>query len=77
MIMIMIIIIINNIIIIMFIIITIIIVRIIILYLWYIGVGDALFRILKEEGMRGVFTGAGPTIIRAMSLNLGMLTSNE
>lgn len=39
--------------------------------------GDALLRILKEEGIRGVFTGAGPTIIRAMSLNLGMLTSNE
>ena len=30
-----------------------------------------------EEGLRGVFTGAGPTIVRAMALNLGMLASNE
>lgn len=39
--------------------------------------GDALVRIVKEEGVGGLFTGAGPTVVRAMSLNMGMLASNE
>ena len=43
----------------------------------YKGVGDALIRIVKEEGVGGLFTGAGPTVVRAMSLNMGMLASNE
>lgn len=43
----------------------------------YKGVGDALVRIVKEEGVAGLFTGAGPTVVRAMGLNMGMLASND
>ena len=43
----------------------------------YKGVGDALGRIIKEEGIAGLFTGAGPTVVRAMALNMGMLASND
>lgn len=38
---------------------------------------DALARIVREEGVAGLFTGAGPTVVRAMALNMGMLASNE
>ena len=43
----------------------------------YKGVGDALTRIIKEEGVAGLFTGAGPTVVRAMALTMGMLASND
>lgn len=43
----------------------------------YKGVGDALVRITREEGFLGLFKGAGPTVTRAMALNMGMLASNE
>jgi hypothetical protein len=43
----------------------------------YKGVGDALARIVREEGAGGLFTGAGPTVVRAMALNMGMLASND
>jgi len=43
----------------------------------YKGVGDALVRIVREEGFMGLFEGAGPTAARAMALNMGMLASNE
>lgn len=43
----------------------------------YKNAGDALLRIMKEEGVGGLFAGAGPTVVRAMSLNMGMLASNE
>jgi solute carrier family 25 oxoglutarate transporter 11 len=43
----------------------------------YKGVGDALVRIVKEDGFKGLFRGAGPTVVRAMSLNMGMLASND
>lgn len=44
----------------------------------YKNVGDALLRMLKEEGVRkGVFAGATPTIIRAMAVNVGMLSTYE
>lgn len=43
----------------------------------YKNAGDALIRIMKEEGVGGLFAGAGPTVVRAMSLNMGMLASNE
>ena len=33
--------------------------------------------IVREEGIMGLFTGAGPTAIRAMALNMGMLASND
>ena len=34
-------------------------------------------RIVKEEGPVGLFRGAGPTVVRAMALNMGMLASND
>jgi len=41
----------------------------------YTGVINALTRIVKEEGVLGLWKGAGPTVVRAMALNLGMLAS--
>lgn len=43
----------------------------------YKGVTDAMTRVVREEGIGGLFTGAGPTVVRAMALNMGMLASNE
>jgi solute carrier family 25 (mitochondrial oxoglutarate transporter), member 11 len=43
----------------------------------YKGVGDALVRIVKEDGVAGLFRGGGPTVVRAMALNMGMLASND
>lgn len=43
----------------------------------YKGVMDAMGAIVKEDGIGGLFRGAGPTIVRAMALNMGMLASNE
>ncbi|CAL5218903.1 g647 [Coccomyxa viridis] len=43
----------------------------------YKGVGDAMVRIVKEDGAIGLFRGAGPTVVRAMALNMGMLASND
>ena len=37
----------------------------------------AQVRIVKEEGPVGLFRGAGPTVVRAMALNMGMLASND
>ena len=34
-------------------------------------------RIVAEDGALGLFRGAGPTIARAMSLNMGMFAANE
>jgi len=39
----------------------------------YGNVFNAFYRISKDEGVAKLWTGAGPTIIRAMVLNLGML----
>jgi len=39
----------------------------------YTGVGNALSRIVKEEGTLALWRGSTPTAIRAMALNLGML----
>ena len=39
----------------------------------YKHVGDALMRIAKEEGVAALWIGCGPTVVRAMSINLGML----
>ena len=39
----------------------------------YKHVGDAFIRICSEEGVTSLWKGAGPTIVRAMALNLGML----
>lgn len=43
----------------------------------YRGVTDAFLRILKEDGVRGLYRGVGPNVGRAMSLNMGMLASND
>lgn len=36
---------------------------------------DAMIRMAREEGVRGFFSGASPTIVRGLSINVGMLTS--
>jgi len=43
----------------------------------YKNVGDAFVRIVREEGFGGLFKGCGPTVVRAMALNMGMFASNE
>ena len=37
----------------------------------------ALSRIMKEEGVLALWKGAGPTVVRAMALNMGMLASYD
>ena len=32
---------------------------------------------MRDEGVGGLFTGAGPTVVRAMAHNMGMLASND
>lgn len=39
----------------------------------YRNVGDAFIRIVREEGLFELWKGVGPTMVRAMALNLGML----
>mmetsp|Transcript_37791 Transcript_37791/g.44068 ORF Transcript_37791/g.44068 Transcript_37791/m.44068 type:complete len:304 (+) Transcript_37791:53-964(+) len=39
----------------------------------YKHVGDALVRIVKEEGLFSLWKGSSPTVMRAMAMNLGML----
>lgn len=41
----------------------------------YKNVFDALGRIYREEGVKGMWTGATPTVIRAMAINCSMLVS--
>lgn len=36
---------------------------------------DALLRMAREEGVRGFFSGATPTIFRGLAMNMGMLAS--
>jgi len=43
----------------------------------YTGVGNALSRMIKEEGVQGLFKGNVPVVFRAMSLNVGMLAVND
>jgi|Transcript_17241 solute carrier family 25 oxoglutarate transporter 11 len=43
----------------------------------YNGVFDTLARIVKEEGVAALWTGCTPTVYRAMSINVGMLCTNE
>jgi len=38
---------------------------------------DALIRMAREEGLRGFFTGATPTIARGLSINVGMLMTYD
>jgi solute carrier family 25 oxoglutarate transporter 11 len=39
----------------------------------YKNVGDAFVRIVREDGLLELWKGVGPTMVRAMALNLGML----
>ncbi len=41
----------------------------------YKNVGDALWRISKEEGVKGLWRGASSTVARAMSINCSQLVS--
>jgi solute carrier family 25 oxoglutarate transporter 11 len=43
----------------------------------YTGVTDALSRTVRTEGFLALWTGSGPTIIRAMALNCGALASYD
>jgi len=43
----------------------------------YTWVGNALARIVREEGFMGMFKGCGPVVVRAMSLNVGMLAGHD
>ena len=36
---------------------------------------DALFRIIKEEGVLTLWRGSSPTVARAVLMNLGMLST--
>lgn len=38
---------------------------------------DALVRMAREEGLKGFFSGATPTVIRGLSMNVGMLASYD
>jgi solute carrier family 25 oxoglutarate transporter 11 len=38
---------------------------------------DALFRMAREEGLAGFFSGASPTVFRGLLINLGMLTTYD
>jgi hypothetical protein len=41
----------------------------------YRSVIDAMVRIAKSEGVFSLWKGSGPTVARAMALNLGMLST--
>ncbi|KAE9610429.1 hypothetical protein Lal_00006174 [Lupinus albus] len=43
----------------------------------YTNAFHALFRITKDEGVLSLWKGAGPTVVRAMALNMGMLSSYD
>eukprot|EP00927_Polykrikos_kofoidii_P068959 TRINITY_DN64321_c0_g1_i1.p1 TRINITY_DN64321_c0_g1~~TRINITY_DN64321_c0_g1_i1.p1 ORF type:complete len:300 (-),score=31.17 TRINITY_DN64321_c0_g1_i1:246-1145(-) len=43
----------------------------------YANVFDALMRVIREEGAIAMFTGTGPTMLRAMALNCGALASYD
>jgi solute carrier family 25 oxoglutarate transporter 11 len=38
---------------------------------------DALFRMFKEEGLKGFFSGGTPTIIRGLAINVGMFVTYD
>jgi len=43
----------------------------------YSSVFDALSRIAKEEGVARLWRGCGPTVLRAMAMNVGMMASYD
>ncbi|CAL5363048.1 unnamed protein product [Camellia sinensis] len=43
----------------------------------YMNAFHALYRIVADEGVLALWKGAGPTVVRAMALNMGMLASYD
>ncbi|CAN6457032.1 unnamed protein product [Victoria cruziana] len=43
----------------------------------YTNAFHALYRIVSDEGILALWKGAGPTVVRAMALNMGMLASYD
>merc|ERR1719479_425078 len=43
----------------------------------YTHVFDALFKIASQEGLKGFFMGATPTVVRGLAINVGMLTTYD
>ena len=43
----------------------------------YKGVGDAVMRIIREEGVTSLWKGSSPTVGRAMALNAAMLATSD
>jgi hypothetical protein len=43
----------------------------------YKNAGDALVKMFRQEGLRGFFAGAAPTVYRGLSVNIGMLTTYD
>ncbi|CAH9050920.1 unnamed protein product [Cuscuta europaea] len=43
----------------------------------YTNAFHALYRIVGDEGFLALWKGAGPTVVRAMALNMGMLASYD
>lgn len=43
----------------------------------YTNAFHALYRIVADEGVLALWKGAGPTVVRAMALNMGMLASYD
>lgn len=43
----------------------------------YTSVVNAMVRIVREEGLLALWRGSGPTVVRAMALNMGMLASYD
>ncbi|GBG65514.1 hypothetical protein CBR_g51109 [Chara braunii] len=43
----------------------------------YTSVFDAMAKITKDEGVIGMWRGSGPTVVRCMALNMGMLASYD
>ncbi|KAH9740581.1 mitochondrial dicarboxylate/tricarboxylate transporter dtc [Citrus sinensis] len=43
----------------------------------YTNAFQALYRIVADEGVLALWKGAGPTVVRAMALNMGMLASYD
>merc|ERR1711997_92215 len=43
----------------------------------YTNAFNALFRMAKEEGLKGFFSGATPTVFRGLLINVGMLTTYD
>lgn len=43
----------------------------------YKHAGDALFRIVREEGVTTLWRGSAPTVYRAMAMNVGMLATYD